>query len=74
MARGFRRHHNTIDLDSHFNLHPDPCRGPQLVDGVVLPPDTPGHGAEVIGGFDGGNIDNGGNESKDSDGDRAAPC
>ena len=59
---------DTIDLDSHFNLHPDPCRGPQLVDGVVMPPETPGHGADVIGGFDGGN------ERKDSDGDRATPC
>lgn len=67
---------DTIDLDSHFNLHPDPCRGPQLVDGVVMPPDTPGHGAEVIGGFDGDgdDSDSGDSESKDSGGDSAAPC
>jgi len=39
---------DAIDLDSHFNLGPDPCRGARLADGVVLPPESPGHGAEII--------------------------
>ncbi|HVL39263.1 MAG TPA: dipeptide epimerase [Fimbriimonadaceae bacterium] len=34
-----------IDLDSHLNLNPDPACGIDLVDGVVLPRDVPGHGA-----------------------------
>lgn len=37
-----------IDLDSHLNLKPDPATGLGLADGVVLPPDVPGHGA-VLG-------------------------
>lgn len=37
-----------IDLDSQLNLAPDPCRGAQLVDGIVTPPDAPGHGAHII--------------------------
>lgn len=36
-----------IDLDSHTNLNPDPAEGLGLVDGVVLPPETPGHGARL---------------------------
>jgi L-alanine-DL-glutamate epimerase-like enolase superfamily enzyme len=34
-----------IDLDSHLNLNPDPAGGIAFVDGVVVPPNTPGHGA-----------------------------
>lgn len=34
-----------IDLDSHFNLDPDPAEGLELCDGVVTPADRPGHGA-----------------------------
>jgi muconate cycloisomerase len=34
-----------IDLDSHFNLNPDPAGGLEMVDGVVTPRDVPGHGA-----------------------------
>ncbi|MDD9875110.1 MAG: dipeptide epimerase [Gammaproteobacteria bacterium] len=37
-----------IDLDSQLNLAPDPCRGAQLVDGIVTPPESPGHGAQII--------------------------
>ena len=33
-----------IDLDSHYNLLPDPATGVQLVDGVTLPDFVPGHG------------------------------
>jgi muconate cycloisomerase len=34
-----------IDLDSHFNLDPDPAGGTKLVAGVVVPTNRPGHGA-----------------------------
>jgi muconate cycloisomerase len=34
-----------IDLDSHYNLAPDPAEGAPMVEGVTLPPDIPGHGA-----------------------------
>lgn len=34
-----------IDLDSHFNLNPDPAEGASMVDGITLPPNVPGHGA-----------------------------
>jgi muconate cycloisomerase len=34
-----------IDLDSHLNLNPDPAEGLDLIDGVVTPRETPGHGA-----------------------------
>jgi muconate cycloisomerase len=33
-----------IDLDSHYNLAPDPATGVKLVDGVTLPDFVPGHG------------------------------
>ena len=36
-----------IDLDSHLNLAPDPCFGAELIDGVVVPNDLPGHGASI---------------------------
>ena len=36
-----------IDLDSHLNLAPDPATGAQLVDGVLVPTDDPGHGARL---------------------------
>ena len=36
-----------IDLDSHTNLKPDPANGAELVDGVVLPNEKPGHGAAM---------------------------
>ncbi len=34
-----------IDLDSQLNLKPDPCTGALTIDGVVTPPEIPGHGA-----------------------------
>lgn len=34
-----------VDLDNHTNLDPDPAEGLALVDGVVIPPERPGHGA-----------------------------
>jgi muconate cycloisomerase len=36
-----------VDLDSHFNLAPDPAVGAQMIDGVVTPTDHPGHGARL---------------------------
>ena len=36
-----------IDLDSHFNLNPDPAEGLEMIDGVVSPRDVPGHGASL---------------------------
>jgi L-alanine-DL-glutamate epimerase-like enolase superfamily enzyme len=36
-----------IDLDSHFNLAPDPSEGAPMVKGVTLPPEIPGHGAHL---------------------------
>lgn len=34
-----------IDLDSQLNLNPDPARGARMIDGCVVPTETPGHGA-----------------------------
>jgi L-Ala-D/L-Glu epimerase len=34
-----------IDLDSHYNLSPDPASGVQLIKGVTVPDFIPGHGA-----------------------------
>lgn len=34
-----------IDLDSHLNLNPDPAGGTEMVDGIVLAREAPGHGA-----------------------------
>lgn len=36
-----------IDLDSQLNLAPDPAVGAEMVDGVVVPPERPGHGASL---------------------------
>ena len=37
-----------IDLDSQINLKPDPAVGAPMVDGVLVPPEKPGHGAELV--------------------------
>ena len=34
-----------IDLDSHYNLAPDPAEGAPMVNGITMPTDLPGHGA-----------------------------
>ena len=39
-----------VDLDSHFNLNPDPAAGLDMIDGVVTPRDVPGHGAYLKDG------------------------
>lgn len=36
-----------IDLDSCFNLDPDPADGLSLIDGAVTPSTSPGHGARL---------------------------
>ena len=36
-----------IDLDSHFNLDPDPASGAILTNGSVIPTDSSGHGAAL---------------------------
>jgi muconate cycloisomerase len=36
-----------IDLDSHYNLNPDPATGAIMVDGITMPTDFPGHGATL---------------------------
>lgn len=36
-----------IDLDSHFNLNPDPAQGLGFADGVVVPSKASGHGARL---------------------------
>ena len=43
-----------IDLDSQLNLEPDPAVGAPIVDGVVRPTTTVGHGASMVdrSGFD----------------------
>ena len=36
-----------IDLDSHYNLAPDPAEGAPLINGITLPSDRAGHGAKL---------------------------
>jgi L-alanine-DL-glutamate epimerase-like enolase superfamily enzyme len=33
-----------VDLDSHYNLNPDPSSGVKMIDGVTIPDFVPGHG------------------------------
>ena len=36
-----------VDLDSHYNLAPDPASGVKLIQGITLPDFVPGHGASL---------------------------
>jgi L-alanine-DL-glutamate epimerase-like enolase superfamily enzyme len=36
-----------VDLDSHYNLEPDPSEGTSMVDGVTMNSSLPGHGAKL---------------------------
>jgi muconate cycloisomerase len=36
-----------VDLDSHYNLDPDPSEGTSMVDGVTMNSSLPGHGAKL---------------------------
>ena len=35
-----------VDLDSHYNLDPDPSEGPSMVNGITMINSLPGHGAK----------------------------
>ena len=36
-----------VDLDSHYNLNPDPSEGASMIDGVTMINSLPGHGATL---------------------------
>ena len=36
-----------IDLDSHYNLNPDPSTGTKLINGITSLLENPGHGGEL---------------------------
>ena len=36
-----------VDLDSHYNLDPDPSEGPSMVNGITMTNSLPGHGAKL---------------------------
>ena len=36
-----------VDLDSHYNLNPDPSEGTLMIDGVTMTNSLPGHGAKL---------------------------
>ena len=38
-----------VDLDSHYNLKPDPASGAKMINGVTMPRIAPGHGGELKG-------------------------
>jgi muconate cycloisomerase len=44
-AASISDHIDHIDLDSHYNLNPDPASGAEMIDGVTMPRIAPGHGA-----------------------------
>jgi L-alanine-DL-glutamate epimerase-like enolase superfamily enzyme len=36
-----------VDLDSHYNLDPDPSEGASMINGVTMNRSLPGHGAKL---------------------------
>ena len=36
-----------VDLDSHYNLSPDPSSGAKMVNGITMASNTDGHGAKL---------------------------
>lgn len=38
---------DNVDLDSHYNLAPDPAEGAPMLEGVTMPLEQPGHGAKL---------------------------
>ena len=36
-----------VDLDSHYNLDPDPSEGALMIDGVTINKNQPGHGSKL---------------------------
>ena len=47
-AASISGHIDHIDLDSHYNLKPDPASGAKMINGVTMPRIAPGHGAFLI--------------------------
>ena len=50
-AASISGHIDHIDLDSHYNLNPDPGSGAEMINGVTMPRIVPGHGAFLIKNF-----------------------
>lgn len=50
-AASISGHIDHIDLDSHYNLNPDPGSGAEMIDGITMPRIVPGHGAFLIKDF-----------------------
>ena len=36
-----------VDLDSHYNLSPDPSSGAKMVNGITMASNSDGHGAKL---------------------------
>ncbi len=36
-----------VDLDSHYNLDPDPSEGAKMIDGITMNSNKPGHGSKL---------------------------
>lgn len=36
-----------VDLDSHYNLDPDPSEGAKMIDGITINSNKPGHGSKL---------------------------
>ena len=36
-----------VDLDSHYNLDPDPSEGATMIDGITMNDNKPGHGSKL---------------------------
>ena len=36
-----------VDLDSHYNLDPDPSEGARMIDGITMNDNKPGHGSKL---------------------------
>lgn len=50
-AASISGHIDHIDLDSHYNLNPDPGSGAEMINGITMPRIVPGHGAFLIKDF-----------------------
>ena len=50
-AASISGHIDHIDLDSHYNLNPDPGSGAEMINGITMPRIVPGHGAFLIKNF-----------------------
>ena len=50
-AASISGHIDHIDLDSHYNLNPDPGSGAEMINGITMPRIVPGHGTFLIKDF-----------------------